>query len=170
MLGPIGPRASRERVSVRHWISEPKLSRVDDSVGPFFLGGGLHSHCLIYDDTSKSSLKAAMSDMTYTRCKAWKNLKCSKTRPYLANIRISKHFQVKTREIHILFAHCTFMLWAVGFKLVGSHSTMMYLLWSKSYWVFAGLWTESSFLLLCQELCCVYHNYQGLCFVYYDYY
>ena len=30
-----------------------------------------------------------------------KNLKCNKTSPYLANIRISKHTQDKSQELHI---------------------------------------------------------------------
>ncbi len=40
----------------------------------FFLGGP-HSNCLLYDGTSKSTLKAAMSYMTYTRWKAWEKSK-----------------------------------------------------------------------------------------------
>jgi hypothetical protein len=37
--------------------------------------GGPHSNCLLYDGTSKSTLKAAMSYMTYTRWKAWEKSK-----------------------------------------------------------------------------------------------
>ncbi len=48
-------------------------SREDDS-SCFFLGGP-HSHCLLYDSISKSTLKAAMSYKTYTRWIAWKKSK-----------------------------------------------------------------------------------------------
>jgi hypothetical protein len=71
-----------------------------------FFGGGPHSHCLLYEGTPKSTLKATMSYMTYTSWIAWENLKCSKTRPYLANTKISKHSQDKSREIHIF---CKFL-------------------------------------------------------------
>jgi hypothetical protein len=37
--------------------------------------GGPHSHCLWYDGTSKSTLKAAMSYMTYTKWTAWEKSK-----------------------------------------------------------------------------------------------
>jgi len=37
--------------------------------------GGPHSHCLWYDGTSKSTLKAAMSYITYTRWIAWEKSK-----------------------------------------------------------------------------------------------
>ena len=37
--------------------------------------GGPHSHCLLYDGISKSTLRAAMSYMTYTRWIAWEKSK-----------------------------------------------------------------------------------------------
>ncbi len=99
------PSWNGDDFSVHHWISAPKLIRVDDS-SCLFLGGGPHSHCLLYDSSSKSTLRAAMSYMTYPWWIAWENLKSSETRPYLANIRISQHSQDKSREIHFF---CKFL-------------------------------------------------------------
>ncbi len=63
LLKSVFPSLFGDDFGVLHWISAPNLE-VDDDSSCLFLAGGPHFHCFLYDGTSKSTLKVAMSYMT----------------------------------------------------------------------------------------------------------
>ncbi len=92
--------------SMRHWISAPKLSRVN---------GGSYFHSLLCVGTSSNTLPQPWQIWLRPGGYLGKNLNCIKTRAYLANKRLSIHSQDTCRELlyNFLQIFCAFMLWAV---------------------------------------------------------